>query len=193
MIGLREAEIDTHLNGIDGIAVERPAHAGIDGKGGGESERRRTLQAGLAEEVQQRGLVLVDGREARLDALQAGLEDELHNALLLVAEKRLDGVSGCAEESVEAANDLGEIGADDRGARGPANPSYRPSSSCLCRFTTAEIFWLPKWTTAKTTVSCLSVIFDWMWALPMARRPRRKFYSVFQARTVKQKRSVWSG
>ena len=79
----------------------------------------RTLQAGLAEEVQQRGLILVDGREARFDSLQAGLEDELHDALLLVAEERLDGVVRRPEVAVEAANDLGEIGADDRGACGP--------------------------------------------------------------------------
>ncbi len=79
----------------------------------------RTLQAGLAEEVQQRGLILVDGREAGLDSLQAGLEDELHDALLLVAEERLDGVGRRSEVAVEAANDLGEIGADDGGARRP--------------------------------------------------------------------------
>ena len=87
------------------------AQAGVDGKARGQRERGRLGQAGLREIVQQAGVVLVDGGERVLDVPERGVEDELHDAALLVAEERGERVVGVAVEAVEQANHLGEVGA----------------------------------------------------------------------------------
>ena len=92
-----------------GSDFKRAAQAGIDGETGGQRERGRLGQAGLGKIVQQAGVILVDGGERVLDVPERGVEDELHDAALLVCEERSERVVGLAVVSVEQANDLGKF------------------------------------------------------------------------------------
>ena len=67
--------------------------------------------------MQQRGLILVDGREARLNLFQRAGEQNFKDALLFVAEERAKGVRLAAEVAVEAANNFREIAETDGGLR----------------------------------------------------------------------------
>ena len=96
---------------VDGIDLEHAAQAGVDGEAGGQRERGRLGQTRLREIVQQAGVVLVDGGERVLDVPERGVEDELHDAALLVAEERGERVVGVAVEAVEQANHLRKVGA----------------------------------------------------------------------------------
>jgi len=110
-IGLGQREISAQLRHIDRIHFERAPQAGIDGEASSKSERRRLGQACLRQIMQQAGVVLVNSRERVLDVRERGVEDEPHNAPLLVGEERGDRVVGVAVEAVERANHLREVGA----------------------------------------------------------------------------------
>ena len=90
LIGLGEAEPGAGLDGVDGLGFEGAPQAGIDGEGGGDGEGFGARQLALAEEVEERGLVLVDGGEAGLDFGQRAGEKNFEDALLLVAEERAE-------------------------------------------------------------------------------------------------------
>ncbi len=72
--------------------------------------------AGLGEEVEEGGVVLVDLAEGVLHLGEGLVEDGLDDAVLLVGEERGEGVAHVAEEAVDEADDLGEIGAAHGGA-----------------------------------------------------------------------------
>ena len=102
--------------GVEVVGLDGAAEAGVDGEAGGEGERGRRGHAGLGEEVQERGVVLVDLAEGVLHLGEGLVEDGVEDAVLLVGEERGEGVGGVAEEAIDEADDLGEIGAADGGA-----------------------------------------------------------------------------
>ena len=111
LVGFGESEEGTHLRDVNGIGLECAAEAGVDGEARGQGERRRLGQAGLREIVKQAGVILVDGGERVLDVPKGGVEDQLDDAALLVAEKRGEGVVDASILAIKQANDLREAGA----------------------------------------------------------------------------------
>ena len=69
---------------IDGIVLERAPQPGIDGEACGQRERRRLGQSRLRKVMEKAGVVLIDRGHRILDVPERRVENELHNAPLLV-------------------------------------------------------------------------------------------------------------
>ncbi len=84
------------FGGVEGFGFEGAAEAGVDGEAGGEGEGGRGGHAGFGEEVQQRGVVLVDLAQGVFHLGEGAVEDGAEDAVLLVGEERGERVGeGC--------------------------------------------------------------------------------------------------
>ena len=134
--------------GVEGVGLDGAAQAGVDGEAGGGGERGRCGHAGFGEEVQKRGVVFVDLAEGILHLGEGLVEDGVEDAVLLVGEERGEGVGGVAEEAIDEADDLRQVGAADGGAdvggEGGEGFDLRGVRRSRRRLTAAERFWSPR-------------------------------------------------
>ncbi len=93
------AEEAGDLGGVEGFGFEGAAEAGVDGEAGGDGERGRCGDVGIAEEVEQGGVLVVDADERAFDFGEGLVEDALEDAVLLVGEERGEGVERASRSS----------------------------------------------------------------------------------------------
>ena len=198
LVGGGAGEQGFDLGGVELVGFEGAAEAGVDGEAGGEGEGGRRGHAGLGEEVEEGGVVLVDLAEGVLHLGEGAVEDGAEDAVLLVGEERGEGVGEGAEEAVDEADDFGEVGAADGGAdvggEGGRRRRRRRGRRRCSGLTAAERFWSPRWRTAKQISSVSSVMRERMRARPRATLPRPEVKDSWESRwTSKQKSSPSSG
>ncbi len=99
--------------GVEVFGLDGAAEAGVEGEVGGDGEGGGRGHAGLGEEAEERGVVLVDLAQGVFHLGEGAVEDGAQDAVLLVGEERGEGVGEVAEEAVDEADDFGEVGAAD--------------------------------------------------------------------------------
>ncbi len=99
LVGFGAGEEGFDLGGVEVVGLDGAAQAGVDGEAGGEGEGGRRGHAGFGEEVQERGVVLVDLAEGVLHLGEGLVEDGVEDAVLLVGEERGEGVGQCRRRS----------------------------------------------------------------------------------------------
>jgi hypothetical protein len=67
VIDFGAVEEASDLGGVEGLGFEGAAEAGVDGEAGGEGEGGRGSDVGVAEEVEQGGVLVVDADERAFD------------------------------------------------------------------------------------------------------------------------------
>ena len=69
------------------LCFDRPAEARVNRKACGQRKRGRRIHPGFCEEVQQRGMILIDFAERLLHFTDGLIEDGVQDAVLLISEK----------------------------------------------------------------------------------------------------------
>ncbi len=103
---------------VEDFGFEGSAELGVDGEVGGEREGGGNADAGLGEVVEEGAVILVDLADGGFHLGQGLVEDGGQDAFLLVAEEGCEGEGGFAEEAVDEADDLGDVGAAEGFAAG---------------------------------------------------------------------------
>src|SRR5271170_6007531 len=90
------------------------AQTRVDGIAGGQGKLGRFWQIRLGQELQQRGVALVDGAKSGLDFVEGRFEDDLQDATFLVVKEQSDRISGLAEVPVEDSDEGWHVGSANR-------------------------------------------------------------------------------
>ena len=107
VFGRGELATSIMMRGVEGFGLKGTEERGVDGVVGGDLKRGRGSHPGVGEEVEERGVVLVDLAQGVLHLGEGLGEDGLKDAVLLVGEEGEQRVLHGAEEVVDEPDDLG--------------------------------------------------------------------------------------